>query len=154
MGEIHQRQQEHADNQSISARRPEKGQAKGGQTKRQIIVHESHVKDVAVGQHSDAWGKEPGRTAGNRLHKKEKSPEENEDTEGNGEFFSEGETEGFGKEGKEQIEEDVVPLPNEVDAGGFSLVDELRKPGVVDMAAEVAGFDMGVPETGNEEQNR
>jgi hypothetical protein len=33
-------------------------------------------------------------------------------------------------------------------------VDELRKPGVVDMAAEVAGFDMGVPETGNEEQNR
>jgi hypothetical protein len=37
-------------------------------------------------------------------------------------------------------------LPGEIEAGSFALVDEFGEPGVVGVAAEIAGLNVGVPE--------
>src|SRR5208282_3072076 len=53
---------------------------------------------------------------------------------------------------EKEIEEDVIPLPDGVNAGGSSLLDELGEPGVINVAAEVTGFNVVVPEDGNEKE--
>ena len=96
---------------------------------------------------------EPRRVAADGFHEGEKSPEENQDAERNGDFFGGDEAESFGEIEEQKIEEDIVPLPDGVNAGSFALLHELREPGIVDVAAEIAGFDVGVPEARNQKQN-
>ena len=96
---------------------------------------------------------EPRRAAADGFHEGENSPEEDQDAEGDGDFFGGGEAESFGEIEEQEIEEDVVPLPDGVNAGSFALLHELREPGVVDVAAEIAGFDVGMPEARNQKQN-
>ncbi len=84
---------------------------------------------------------------------KAKTPQKKaENAKGDGEFFGEGETDKFGEIEEDEVEEDVVPLPGEVEAGSFALLDELGEPGVVGVAAEIAGLDVGMPEAGDEEK--
>ena len=110
------------------------------------------MKDVTVGEHGKERREEPGRAARGDGHESEDAPEEEEDAEGDGDFFSGGDAEEIGERKEQEIEKDVVPLPDGVDAGGSSLLDELGKPGVVDVAAEITGFDVGMPEDGNEKE--
>jgi hypothetical protein len=83
----------------------------------------------------------------------ENSPEESEDTERDREFFGESKADEFREIVEDEIEEDVVPLPGEIQAGSFALVDEFGEPGVVGVAAEVAGLNVGVPETRDKEKD-
>jgi hypothetical protein len=82
----------------------------------------------------------------------EDTPEESEDAEGDREFFGEGEADEFGEIVEDEIEEDVVPLPGEIEARGLALVDEVSEPGVVGMAAEIAGLNVGLPEAREEKK--
>ena len=83
----------------------------------------------------------------------EDSPEGSENAEGNSEFFGEGEANDFGEIVQDQIEEDVIPLPGEIEAGSFALVDEFGEPGIIGVTAEIAGLDVGVPEARDEEKD-
>jgi hypothetical protein len=111
------------------------------------------VEDIAIGEHGEEWSEEPGRAAGGYGDEDEDAPEKEKDTESDGDFFSGGDAAEIGEEKKEEIEENVFELPDGIDAGGSSLLDELREPGVVDVAAEIAGFDVWMPEDGNEEES-
>lgn len=104
------------------------------------------MEDVAVGEHGDERGDDPGRVAGSRSGEGESAPEKSEYAEGDGDFFGGEETDNFGEIVEHEIEEDVVPLPDGVESGGFSLMNEFDKPSVVEMAAEIAGFNVRVPE--------
>jgi hypothetical protein len=83
----------------------------------------------------------------------EEPPEESENANGNSEFFGEGEADEFREIVEDEIEEDVVPLPGEIEARSFALMDELREPSVVGVAAKIAGLNVGVPEARDEEKD-
>src|SRR5208337_930599 len=110
------------------------------------------MEDVAVGEHAEERCEEPGRAARGDGDEGEDAPEEEEDAEGNGDFFGRADAEEIGERKEEKIEEDVFPLPDGIDAGGSSLLDELGEPGVVDVAAEITGFDVVVPEDGDKKE--
>jgi hypothetical protein len=150
--EEHERNEGKADKLEFGASAPNEGEPKAGQCDGQIVVHETHVKDVAVGEHGEERREEPGRTACGNGNEGEDAPEEEEDTKSDSSFFGGGDAEEIGERKEQEIEEDVFPLPDRVDAGGSSLLDELGKPGVVDVAAEITGFDVVVPEDGNEKE--
>jgi len=137
----------------FAAGAPDEGEAKAGQCNGQIVVHETHVEDVAIGKHGEEWREVPRRAAGGGGDEGENAPEEEENAESDGDFFCGGDAEEIGKGEKEEIEEDVLALPDRIEAGGSSLLDELGEPGVVDVAAEITGFDVVVPEDGDEEES-
>jgi len=107
------------------------------------------MEDVAVGEHGEERREEPRGAARGDGDEGEDAPEEEEDAEGDGDFFGRGDNEEIGEREEKKIEEDVFPLPDGIDAGGSSLLDELGEPGVVDVAAEITGFDVVVPEDGD-----
>src|SRR5271156_4710336 len=53
---------------------------------------------------------------------------------------------------EQEIEERVVPARCEPQAGGVAMADQLCKPGVVQMAAQIAGSDVAMPENGREDR--
>jgi len=152
MREEHERDYWEGDELEFGAAAPEEGEAKAGQGDGQVVVHEAHVEDVTVSEHGDEWREEPGRAARGDGHEGEDAPEEEENAEGDGDFFCGGDAEEIGERKEKEIEEDVIPLPDGVNAGGSSLLDELGEPGVINVAAEVTGFNVVVPEDGNEKE--
>jgi hypothetical protein len=150
--EEHERDEGEGDKLEFGASTPNEGEAKAGQCDGQIVVHETHVKDVAVGEHGEERREEPGRTARGNGNKREDAPEEEEDAKSDSNFFGGGDAEEIRERKEQEIEEDVFPLPDGVNAGGSSLLDELGEPGVVHMAAQITGFDVGVPEDGSEKE--
>lgn len=151
MSEKHGRRENGGGKQSIFSSGPGEGQAKAAKSDGQIVIEEAHMEGVAVGKHRETRSEKPGRAGRDGLEEGEESPKKDEDAKGDGEFFGESEAEEFGEVEEKQVEEDVVPLAGEVEAGGSSLLDELCEPGVVDVAAKVASFDMAVPEARDEE---
>ena len=135
MSEEHEGHENGGGEQAISASGPDEGQANAAKSERQVVIHEAHVEDVAVAEHGDERNEEPRRAAADGFHEGENSPEEDQDAERNGEFFGGGEAESFGEIEEQEIEKDVVPLTDGVNAGSFALLHELREPGVVDVAA-------------------
>jgi hypothetical protein len=111
------------------------------------------VEDEAVGKHGEERREEPWRAASGDGNEGEEAPEEEEDAKGDGDSFRGVDAEEIGERKEQEIEENVMPLPDGVHAGGSSLLDELGEPGVVDVAAEVTGFDVGMPEDGNEKES-
>ena len=78
----------------------------------------------------------------------EDAPEEEEYAESDRDFFGGGDAEEIGEGKEEEIEEDVFALPDGIEAGGSSLLDQLCEPGIVDVAAEITGFDVGCQKMG------
>jgi len=111
------------------------------------------VEDVAVGEHGDYWGEIPRLLCGDGGEEGEDTPEEDEDAERDGQLFGDGEAYDFREVEKCEVEEYVLLLPDYVDAWGFALVHELGEPGVVDVAAEVAGLEEAVPVDGDQDEN-
>jgi hypothetical protein len=153
MRKKHERDEREGGELEFRAAAPDKGEAKAGQCDGQIVVHETHVKDIAVGEHGEERREEPGRAARGDGDQGEDAPEEEEGAEGDGDFFGGGDAEKIGEGEEKKIKENVFPLPDGIDAGGSSLLDELGEPGVVDVAAEITGFDVVVPEDGNEKED-
>src|SRR5208283_1602199 len=152
MREKHERDEQEGEELEFGAATPDEGEDKAGQCDGKIVVHEAHVEDEAVGEHGEERREEPGRAACGNGNDGEEAPEEEEDAKGDGDFLSGGDAEEIGERKEQEIEEDVMPLPDGVHAGGSSLLDELGEPGVVDVAAEITGFDVGMPEDGNEKE--
>ena len=152
MREEHERDERESGELEFGAAAPNEGEAKAGQCDGQVVVHEAHVEDIAVGEHGEKWREEPRRAARGGGDESKAAPEEEEDAKSDSDFFGGGNAEEIGERKEEEIEDDVFPLPDGIEAGGSSLLDELGKPGVVDVAAEITGFDVGVPEDGDEEE--
>ena len=55
---------------------------------------------------------------------------------------------------RSEVKEDIIPASDGVDARSLIAGDELREPSIVGVTGEVAGFDLAVPETWNEDQER
>jgi hypothetical protein len=151
--EVDDRKEQRGGDNAARFCRPQEGECETAQADGEVIVHVAHVENVAVGKHGDERSEEPRRTARGGVDEGEDSPEERENAEGDSEFFGEGEANDFGEIVEDEIEEDVIPLPGEIEAGGFALVDEFGEPGVVGVAAEIAGLNVGVPEAGDEEKD-
>lgn len=132
---------------------PDERQSNTGQAEGQVVVHETHVENVAISEHGDAGGEGPWRTATGRLHESEEAPKENENAKGNRDFLGRGEAKEFCEVEKHEVEEHVVPLPDDVDARGSSLFDELGEPGIVEVTAEIARLDVAVPKAGDQEES-
>jgi hypothetical protein len=148
----HERDEEEGDKLEFGASAPNEGEAKAGQCDGQVVVHETHVENVAVAEHGEERREEPGRMARGNGDEGEDAPEEEENGKSDSNFFGSGDAEEIGERKEQEIEEDVFPLPDGVDAGSNSLLDELGEPGVVDVAAQITGFDVVVPEDGNEKE--
>ncbi|PYU05614.1 MAG: hypothetical protein DMG34_07925 [Acidobacteria bacterium] len=54
---------------------------------------------------------------------------------------------------EQQIEQNVVPLAGDGEAGNLMMRNQLREPGVIDVTAEVAGLDARVPKTRDQQEN-
>jgi len=52
------------------------------------------------------------------------------------------------------VEQNVVPLAGDIDAGSLAMLSQLGEPGVVDMAAQISGLNVGVPDAWNEQEKR
>jgi len=152
MGEEHERDEEEGHELEFRVAAPDEGEAQAGQCDGKIVVHEAHVEDEAVGEHGEERREEPGRAVRSNGDEGEEAPEKEEDAKGDGDFFSGSDAEEIGERKEQEIEENVMPLPDGVHARGNSLLDELGDPGVVDVAAEVTGFDVGMPEDGDEKK--
>ena len=153
MREVDDRKEQRGGDNAARFCRPQEGECETAQADGEVIVHVAHVENVAVGKHGDERSEEPRRTARGGVDEGEDSPEERENAEGDSEFFGKGEANDFGEIVEDEIEEDVIPLTGEIEAGGFALVDEFGEPGVVGVAAEIAGLDVGVPEARDEEKD-
>ena len=133
MREEHERDERESGELEFGAAAPNEGEAKAGQCDGQVVVHEAHVEDIAVGEHGEKWREEPRRAARGGGDESKDAPEEEEDAKSDSDFFGGGNAEEIGERKEEEM-------------------DELGKPGVVDVAAEITGFDVGVPEDGDEEE--
>ena len=81
------------------------------------------------------------------------SPEKCQDTEGDGYLGSGAESKNFSAIQQQKIEKRVGPLVRDVKSWRSSLLDQLREPGVVRVAGQIAGFDMALPETRDDDQH-
>ena len=88
---------------------------------------------------------------GDGADEREDAPEENQHAERYGDFFGEPEAEEVREVEQPEIEEDVAELAREIEAGGLAFFDQLGEPRVVEVAAEVAGFDVAMPEAWQEQ---
>ncbi len=152
MREIDHGKEQRGDDNAATFCWPKEGHRETAQADGEVVVHVAHVENVAVRKHGDERGEQPGKTACGGVDEGEDSPEESEDAEGDSEFFGQREADELGEIVEDEIEEDVVPLPGEIEAGSFALVGEFGEPGVVGVAAEIAGLNVGVPEAGDEQK--
>src|SRR6266851_4395688 len=89
-----QRRDQRGSNPIDSPPSPQNRQSKASQPQRQVVVHETHVEGIAVGQHGDARREKPRRALRYRGNKRENAPEENQRASGNNNLLRRGNTHG------------------------------------------------------------
>ncbi len=58
------------------------------------------------------------------------------------------------KSAEREIEKNIVPLVGEQETGRVALGDQLCEPSVVQVASQIASFEMTVPKAGNQDKRR
>ncbi len=91
------------------------------------------------------------RVVGDGADEREDAPEKNQYAEPDGDFFGDPEAEKAGEVEQPKIEKDIAELAGEVETGRLAFFDQLCEPGVVEVAAEVASFDVALPEAREQE---
>ena len=79
-------------------------------------------------------------------------PEKCQHTDGDGYLGSEAESKNSCATEQQEIKKSVRPLMSDVKSWRSSLPDQLRKPGVVSVTGQIAGFDLAMPETRNDDE--
>ncbi len=131
---------------------PQNRQSKASQPQRQVVVHETHVEGIAIGQHGDAGREKPRRALRYRGNQRENAPEENQHASGNNNLLRRGKARKIRRSQQRHIKQHIVPLLRDVKSRGLSLFDQMRKPRVIDVARQIPCFDPPVPHAGNENQ--
>ena len=80
------------------------------------------------------------------MDKGKNSPKENKHAGCDSNFFSQQESNPIAEFPESQVKKNVVPSGRKIQARRLTFFNELREPGVVNVAAEVASFDVAVPE--------
>jgi hypothetical protein len=111
------------------------------------------MENVPIGQNQEIRSEVPGRPAGKLCEKEKTTPEKNQYREGDHEFLGGCESEEIARVKQKQIEEDIVPLADGGQAGELMVFDQLREPGVINVAAQIAGLNARMPEARNEQQD-
>lgn len=91
--EEHERDERKGDELEFGAGAPDEREAKAGQCDGQIVVHETHVEDVAVGKHGEERREVPGGAARGNDNEGEDAPEEEQDAKSHGHFLGRGDAE-------------------------------------------------------------
>ena len=81
------------------------------------------------------------------------SPEENQDAGRNNDFFSGSKSHEIRRVQQHPVHKDIVPLPHEIQSWRLALLNQLGQPGVIDVAGEIARFDMPVPKTRHDDRD-
>src|SRR6266851_222973 len=147
-----QRRDQRGSNPIDSPPSPQNRQSKASQPQRQVVVHETHVEGIAVGQHGDAGREKPRRALRYRGNKRENAPEENQHASGNNNLLRRGKAHKIRRSQQRHIKQNIVPLLRDVKSRRLSLFDQLRKPRVIGMARQIPRLDAPVPHARNENQ--
>jgi len=95
-----------------------------------------------------------GALARARPNVRERAPEEYQDGKRDGDALGWCGAEGAQQSAQHQIEQDVIGLFCQAEAGGLSAFDQLSKPGVIKVARKIAGLNARLPEAGNQHEDR
>ena len=60
----------------------------------------------------------------------------------------------FREPAEQGVEQNIGGWIRDPQPGHLSVLNQLSEPGIVNMAAKIAGFDVGVPKAGNQNQRR
>src|SRR5713101_4444180 len=126
MCDKHQNRQRHCkgDIRVCAARRsfaPKNRQQKESQAKRQVIVEKANVERPPVSQHGHARKEKPRRSISNRGQESKDAPEKNQYAQNDYDFLRRSESERIAELQQQEIKQDVVPLPGEVESGRLAL---------------------------------
>jgi hypothetical protein len=128
---------------------PGQGQRPETQPQAEIEIEEAHVEDPAVGQHGDADEQVPRPAAGHFADEGEGPPYEYQNGNGDGDSLGRFRSHQTVQPAEHQIEQQVGGLAGNGQALQSPGIDQLRQPGVVDVAGEIAGLEAGLPIAGD-----
>src|SRR5256885_146100 len=129
-------------------------QSKKREPQRKIIIHETHVKDVAVSKDKQKWRQFPGRFAGGFGEKRKCSPEKNKYCKRDNDLFRRDKTKMISCVKEKHVEQNVIPLARDDQPGYLMTLDQLREPRIVNMAAQIASLNARMPKTRREQYCR
>ena len=132
---------------------PDQGQRPEAQPQAEIEIEEAHVEDPAIGQHGDADQQVPGPAAGHLGDEGERPPHENQDGDGDGDALRRFRSHQTVQPAEHQIEQQVGGLAGNGQTLHAPGIDQLRQPGVVDVAGEIARLQAGLPIAGDEQKD-
>src|ERR1700674_858763 len=100
-----------------------------------------------IGQNRYARDQAPGHSPAGGASQSEHTPEKQQSGRGDTHSLGDREAEQGSERTQRYVEEDVLPLAGNPQPGRMPPLDQLSQPGVVQMASEVSGFDVTMPET-------
>src|SRR5882672_3481081 len=133
---------------------PKSSEGKAGEANGEVVVEKTHAEGIAVGEHGETWKEEPRDAFRYRGNETENTPEENQDARRDGENLCSVPAEESCRLFECDVEQNVVPLAGDIDAGSLTMLGQLGEPGVVHVAAQISGLNVGVPDAWNEQEKR
>ena len=119
---------------------PQQRQGPETEPQAEIEIEETHVKYPAIGQHGDTRQNLPGLTARSHAREGKRAPNENQNCQRYGDALRRFRSEHLKKPAEHQVEQDVGGLPDDLQSLDAAAFDQLRQPGVVDVAGKIAGL--------------
>ena len=124
------------------------------QSQRHVEIEEAHVEHPAVGQHGDAGQQVPGRRP-DTAATKAKAPQMNISTASETAMrCAASAPRGRNRPLRIRSKRTLVVWLAPPQALGAAALDQLRQPGVVDVAGKVAGLNARLPVAGSQQQQR
>src|SRR5438445_8381305 len=154
MGDESESGQRRDEDEFLSPPAPDEGRGEKSKSQRQVVIEKADVECPTVGEHCQARQQKPRWTPGNGRKQGKRTPKEDEYAKRHQNLLRRRQSKQISKLQKEEVEQDIVPLPGEVQSRGLPAFDQLREPRIVDMTAEVAGFNPPVPQTRDEQAHR
>ena len=133
---------------------PQNRHAKKRQAQRNVKIHESHVKRVTVREHGDARAQIPRRAPRRRTHQRKHAPEKNQNGRRNCDFLRHRQRKNPSQPVQPVIEQHIIPAPRQPHPPHLPALDQLRKPRVINVAAQISRGDHAMPKTRHQHGNR
>ena len=126
---------------------PAQGQRAQAEAQAQVEIEEAHVKHPAISQDRDERQRAPRTALGKGGDERKGAPDEDQYGDCDRDALSSARPDGAEQGGEHPVEQDVGGLAGDGEAWRVSLFNQLREPGVIEVAREVARLQTRLPET-------